>query len=771
MNLLIVESPNKVKSIRQILGDDWEVAATAGHIMDLPRREMGIDFPAFTLRYEYIPERRAKGRTFPGGKARMDRLRPLARRAEGVYLATDPDREGEAIAAHIQRALALPEDRCHRVRFNAIDRATIEKGLREAGKIDRSLVRAQEARRALDRLVGYTVSPLMSRALDERVSAGRVQSPALRYVVERERAIRHFRSTRHFTARLHFESGRWQAEWITRDFLAEGERYILDEAKARQAAAVRDLRVLSRKTHEATQPPPPPFTTSTLLQAASVELGMSPEQSAQTAQRLFEDGHISYHRTDATAYADETLSALRAHLTDNGHPISPEVRRFKSAADAQEAHEPIRPKDFGVTSLEGKTDASMAALYGLIHRRALASQMPDAVDRIDEAILAGAADGERFRFKARTKTPLNAGWRAMSANDKASDSEGAGEANHPLPALTEGQSLRAEHGEVITRDTEPPSRYTKASLIKKLESGGVGRPSTFATIVTTLERRGYIQEKKRKLHATALGERLMGELIRVGFSFADPRFTKRMEDSLDRLAGGEDNYTELLQQHYDRLDEEAAEHGGLAAAQGSAPSPPTDEHGKPYPCPQCGEPLMRRTVKKGDRAGSHFWSCSAWKTTGCKGAMDDQDGVPVAREAPAASTDAEGRTHECPECGSPLVRRAIRNGPRAGSHFWACRAWRETGCKGAMDDRDGVPVPRQPLEPTTDANGQPYPCPDCGAPLIRRTVKKGDRAGSHFWSCSAWRETGCKGSMDDEDGRPVPRRSREARGGFQIIPD
>ena len=771
--LLIVESPNKVKSIRKLLGRDWEVAATSGHIMDLPRKRLGIDLKTFGLAYEYIPDRKSGGRTFPGGKARVDKLRGMVKAADAVYLATDPDREGEAIAAHVKECLKIPDSRCFRVRFEAIDKSTIERAIGEAGGIDTQLVAAQEARRALDRLVGYTVSPLMSRALDQGVSAGRVQSPALRYVVERERVIGNFRSTTHYTALLHFDDKAWKAEWITKPYVTENNPYITDRAFAEAAAGVRSVEVVEAKSGIKGEKPPAPFTTSTLLQAASVKLAFNPETTGKLAQRLFENGHITYHRTDSVNFAPETVETLRRYAADNGYELPEKANHFQSKDGAQEAHEAIRPKAMETVSLEGVEDADMAALYALIHERTLASQLTNARYRANEAILQGiGTNGETFHYKASGRVLIDAGWRSVSGRAAEKDDDPASQSpSGQVPKLEKGVTLVPATTEVAERKTKPPPRYTKASLIKQLEAGGVGRPSTFANIISNIERRQYIEEKSRKLHATSLGMRLIDELLRVGFSFVEPAFTKSMEDKLDEMASGRSAYFDVLCDHYQRLDAESAEFGGMSAATqtGGGQAPPVDEDGNPYPCPICEAPLMRRKIGKGANKGKFFWGCSAWKESGCEGRMDDDNGKPVPRKAAPPATDSDGNPYPCPECGEPLVRRTIGKGPNKGGHFWGCSAWPKTGCSGKMDDDKGVPVAKaSSMSPPVDDHGQPFPCPDCGSALLRLAVKKGENAGSHFWKCSTARDTGCAGKMDDDNGVPVPPRGRSSRAQFSL---
>jgi DNA topoisomerase I len=403
MRLLIVESPNKVKKIKEILGAGWEVAASVGHIRDLPSKELGVQAPEYRPQYEL---------TDRGGDV-VKRLRVLVGKADEVYLATDPDREGEAIAWHLQEALKLRAPR--RVRFDAITPEVIRRAVAAPRSIDPALVHAQEARRVLDRLVGYQVSPVLSRQTGQRgLSAGRVQSPALRLVVEREREIESFREVNHFGAELSFAGGSWRAQWETAPFLPKRARagargdgaapaaresdapeyesgsqvessapgpdsaaYILDRALAERAAACRLCTVLASANRQVRESPPPPFTTSTMLQAASVRLRWRPEATAAVGQRLFEAGLITYHRTDSQNFSAEGLAAVRGYAEEHRLPLPPTGRRFRSKESAQEAHEAVRPTHFA--DERAGEDREQEQLYRLIWERAVASQLADAV--------------------------------------------------------------------------------------------------------------------------------------------------------------------------------------------------------------------------------------------------------------------------------------------------------------------------------------------------------------------------------------------------------
>jgi DNA topoisomerase-1 len=565
MNLMIVESPNKVRKIKAILSEmgkgAWDVAASVGHIRDLPVKELGLTMPG------YVPQYELSGR----GADVVKTLRARVAKADGVYLATDPDREGEAIAWHLVQALKLKGAR--RVSFDAITREVIERALAKPRILDAHLVHAQEARRVLDRLVGYQVSPVLSRQTGRRgLSAGRVQSPAVRLVVEREREILAFQETRHFGAELLFDGNSWRAQWETAGFLKKGSsagqddedparKYILDEALAARAAACRACRVLSSGNRVAKQAPPPPFTTSTMLQAASVRLHWKPEITAGVAQRLFEAGLITYHRTDSQNMSAEALREVRGYAEKRGLPLPAGARSFRSRGGAQEAHEAIRPTHFA--DEQAGEDGQQQALYRLIWQRAVASQLADAEWSVNTTRLESQNGAETFTFKAEGRVLLKPGWLGLTAKDAAEeDDEKEGESCGRVPVLAMGAEVRAEDGRVLHKKTQPPGRYTQAGLIKKLESLGIGRPSTYPSILKNVMARGYMEEEKRLLRPTELGFVVIDALA-ARFSFVEYAFTRDLEQQLDDIAEGKAEYLPVVSAADERLQREIAALGVL----------------------------------------------------------------------------------------------------------------------------------------------------------------------------------------------------------------
>lgn len=592
MKLLIVESPGKVKKVQSILGSDWKVAASVGHVRDLPERELGVSLPDFKA--DYAPTDR--------GKDVLKRLAALVKTADAVYLATDPDREGEAIAWHLQEALKLKKPL--RVTFGSITKSAIEPAINKPRTLDMALVSAQEARRVLDRLCGHLISGPLSKAASERLSAGRVQSPALRLVVERERAIRDFVSTTHYGVELLVDD--WKAVWMTKPWLPDGVEYMTDKALAEKAAGLRSLTVAACLETESRSAPPAPFTTSTLQQAASNALKFSPKHTMALAQKLYEAGHCTYMRTDSPNLSDEAVQEIRAYAKAKNLPLADKPRVWKSKDGAQEAHEAIRCTHIEMEEA-GETDDEKA-LYRLIRIRALASQLADAVFAVRTVRLSAPMDGpisgKAAEFEARGRTLLAPGWKTVLFDDDTAD-EGGSEPANPVPSLAVGDSITALDGKLQTKKTKPPSRYTEAALVKELENRGIGRPATFAAIVETIMRREYVRTEKRQIIPTPLGEKATA-LLAGAFSFADYDFTKEMENSLDAIAGGKAHYKDVLATAHERLQGELSV---FVKAFGLTARPAPEKTG--FLCKKCGKPLVRRQSARGP-----FFGCSGYP--GCK---------------------------------------------------------------------------------------------------------------------------------------------------------
>jgi DNA topoisomerase-1 len=564
--LVIVESPSKARHIQHILGSGYVVAASMGHVRDLPVKRMGIAPPRFRLEYEATKR----------GAGTLRRLRSLAKTADRYILATDPDREGEAIAWHLQAALRLPASKTSRVTYHAVTERAVKAAFEVPRKIDMDLVHAQEARRGLDRLVGYTLSGVVSDAVHERASAGRVQTPALRLVVERERERQAFRSTTHYGARLHFGPADSTADWDTKPHRKPGDRYLLDRALAECAAAARRLKVASVERKERLRHAPPPFATSTMLQAAA-KAGIPGTRAMAAAQSLFEAGLITYHRTDSVHIEPEAVAAIRAYARAKGYavPDKPNVHKTKSAG-AQEAHEAIRPTDVrretekafgGGESLRGG-DASR--LYAMIHRRAVASQLAPERAEVTEtklvSIEAGPSAG--FSYGMKVVRVLEPGFTVLYSKGQQHSNEDISRGTPSRDGgFKAGDKITASEGEVLTLQTEPPPHYTEATLLKELERRGIGRPSTWASILDTLRRRRYVESRRGpdrpargknaaprrappglELVPTPLGERLIEAVVGAQFSAYD--YTAKMEQALDAIAAGKAGYEKVMAEGY-----------------------------------------------------------------------------------------------------------------------------------------------------------------------------------------------------------------------------
>lgn len=637
MKLAIVESPNKVKKIQSFLGAGWTVAASVGHIRDLPQKEIGVAVPDFQPTYE-LTER---------GADVAKRLKELAAKSESVVLATDPDREGEAIGWHVAQVLGLKNP--DRVEFHEITAAAVAKAIANPRKLDLALIRAQEARRVLDRLVGYLVSPKLGKGL----SAGRVQSPALWLVVQREREILSHLSKKHFGARLSF--GQWNAEWDFSKQLSAGEKLWTDRAAADAAAQVRSLRVASCTESHAKSAPPAPFTTSTLQQAASVRLGMNPKRAMEVAQALFAAGAITYHRTDSQNLSDEAIIAIRSLAPAKGYPLPDEPRRWKSKEGAQEAHEAIRPTHFEQEAVGA--DADEQRLYKLIWERAVACQLADAEYDVRTVDLE-SADG--LCFIARGRKMAFIGWRCLTDTDATDEDESSPEATNPVPQLAQGDAVEALAGEVLEKTTKAAPRYTQASLVKALEAHGIGRPSTYAAILDNISTRFYIEETAKKLKPTALGVQLIEALEAGKFSFLQLDFTREMEARLDQVAAGTAEYLPTVSAAHSVLAQE------LVAF---APAIDRAETGEVVSCPDCAKPMRRINGAKG-----FFWSCTGYHDGSCKKTLPDKNGKPDLGVS-------------CPTCKTGALRQITG----AKGKFWGCSGYRDGSCKATFPDKRGKP--------------------------------------------------------------------------------
>lgn len=702
MKLLIVESPGKVKKLQEFLGSDWKVTASVGHIRDLPDKDYGLEPPAFVARYVVTKEDVVK------------RLGALIKQADEIYLASDPDREGEAIAWHIKDQFHLQN--CKRVTYHAITREDVAAGIAAPREIDMNLVHAQEARRGLDRLVGWHVSSPLSAAISEKASAGRVQSPAVRLVVEREREIKAFVPVTHYGVDLAFAGG-WKAAWLPKEgWLGDNQEYFLDKNLAQKVADVRDLEVIAFEEKDNRVAPPAPFTTSSLQQAASNALKFKPKKTMELAQKLYEAGHITYMRTDSPNLSHTAIEEIRAYAESRGLPLPQTPRTFKSKAGAQEAHEAIRPTHIEVEdiTLEGdfKPDfiRDAAKLYRLIRIRALASQLADAVYSVRVARLAADVDGKQAVFEAKGRTLLEKGWKEVLESDQSEEKDI--EPDNPVPELASSDHVAAESGSVLTRKTKPKPRFKDATLIRELEKSGIGRPATYASILDNITSREYLKEEKGYLVPTPIGEKIV-DALKPAFTFIDLDFTRSMENALDDVAAGKMAYSDCMAAMYDDLHKElkAFSAGHIIA------------------CPACGDTENFRHLKNAEK-GYNYWKCRA-----CDASFDDDNGKPGRKREKPSLTD-----FACGKCGKPLKH--IKTDKY---DFFACS---NDACKATYDNVDGKPVTHKTDEITK------FKCKKCGKPLA---IHEWDNAttGKHYRKFRCTNYPNCKvGYWIKDDGTP-----------------
>ncbi|MBR1496842.1 MAG: type I DNA topoisomerase [Oscillospiraceae bacterium] len=648
--LVIVESPAKAKTIEKYLGGGYKVVASMGHLRDLPRSKLGVDIEHdFTP--EYIP---VKGR-----EAVISDLKKNAKGASTVYLATDPDREGEAISWHLKELLSLTDDKARRVTFNEITKKVVTENINAPRDIDMDLVDAQQARRVLDRLVGYKLSPMLWHKLGKpRLSAGRVQSVATRIVVDRENEIRAFTPEEYWHLDVSLRQPEGGAGFTARYYGSEGKKKEL-HSSAEVDAVVADAEgkpftVAAVKRSDKTRSPAPPFITSSLQQEASRRLGMTPARTMSIAQQLYEGvdiegqgtvGLITYMRTDSLRLSDEAMAAaagfIRSRYGEAYYYGQPRV--YKTKAGAQDAHEAIRPSSVELPPEAVKKDLTndQYRLYRLIWGRFIACQMSNAV--YDSVVIDAQCAGHMFRANhSAVKFP---GFTAVYEEGK---DEESGEIRRPLPALSEGEALKAEKFDREQLFTQPPARYTEATLIRALEEKGIGRPSTYAPTISTITSREYVVKEGRYLRPTPLGETVNQLMCDYFQDIVDLRFTARMEESLDEIEEGKEQWKNVLREFYGGFDEELENaEKALEGVRIKVPDEVTEEV-----CDVCG----RNMVVKSGRFGRFL---------ACPGYPECTFTKPLVIEMPGS----------CPKCGRRILKRTSRNGYT----YYACEKGAECG--------------------------------------------------------------------------------------------
>lgn len=680
MKLLIVESPSKAKTVEKYLEGEFTVRASVGHIRDLPKsNKKAIDIEAgFVPHYEI-----SKGK-----EKVVNELQTLAKKAKEILLATDPDREGEAIAWHIGEILKTKVP-IARVRFHEITEGAIKEAVQHPEKIDMKLVHAQEARRVLDRLVGYDLSGLIWKKVRYGLSAGRVQSPALRIIMEREREIRAFVPEKYWKIFGNFETVKKDNITLECSEEPRDEKLVDQIMKESQAGTwlVKDV-----KESEQKRTPRAPFTTSTLQQTASTRLGFSPSRTMQIAQKLYEAGHITYMRTDSTNLSAQAQGQIISFVKNKYGDNYAEARIYKTKSkNAQEAHEAIRPTH--IDKIHAGTE-EQDRLYKLIWERAISSQMTDAklLKTKVTAIIEGHEDLPAFG--ATGSRLLFPGWLAVDTGARGEDVE--------LPECKAGEKLKLLDLNKEEKFTEPPGRYSEAGLVKELEARGIGRPSTYASIMKTIEDRGYVRKEGKTLFPTDTGEVVSDFLEKHFMDYISDTFTAEMEDKLDEISRGEREYEKTLKEFYGPFLKEVKAKDKLDKATNLGEAPENIK------CPKCGKSMIIKLARAGK-----FYSCSNYPD--CDGALT-LDGKEL--EGPKETGEM------CPDCGEKtgksgggkLVIRERRDGTGT---FISCSRYPK--CKFIKEDEAELARKR------TDVA-----CPDCKKGFL--TERRG-RFGI-FYSCS-----------------------------------
>ena len=705
MNLVIVESPAKAKTIKKYLGKDFDVLASYGHVRDLVPKEGAVaPDDGFRMNYEVID------RNTKHVKAISDKLK----KADALYLATDPDREGEAISWHLYELLKarriLKDKPVHRVVFHEITKKAIQDAVAHPRPLSMDLVNAQQARRALDYLVGFSLSPLLWKKVRRGLSAGRVQSPALRMIVEREEEIEAFVPREYWTVEADTSKDgqafsakltRFGDDKIEQFSITDGER-AAEVEKALADAAGGELKVSRVEKKQRRRNPAAPFITSTLQQEASRKLGFTAQRTMRVAQQLYEGvdigggaiGLITYMRTDSVTLADEALDEIRAFIAERygNDEVPDQPRRFKTKAkNAQEAHEAIRP-----TSVQQRPDdikehlsREQFRLYELVWKRTVASQMNHAT--ID-TVSADLAAGEKGVFRATGSTIAKPGFMAVYLEGR--DDNAGNDDEKMLPPLKEGESVELLAIRPEQHFTEPPPRFNEATLVKALEEHGIGRPSTYASIISTLQDREYVEQDKKRFRPTDVG-RIVNKFLTNYFTrYVDYGFTASLEDELDAVSRGEEEWVPLLQKFW-RPFKDKVDYTEENVQRSDVTQEPIDEK-----CPKCDAGLVIRLGRNG-----RFIGCTAYPS--CDYTRDMGD-----RGEKAEPERVEGRA--CPECGADLL---VRNG-RYGK-FIGCSAYPK--CNFI-----------EPLEKPEDTGVK---CPKCDKGTL---MKRKSRRGKIFYSCSTY---------------------------------
>jgi DNA topoisomerase-1 len=702
-SLVIVESPAKAKTVNRYLGSGYLVKASMGHIRDLPREKLGVDIENdFKPEYKIIPEKSKV----------VSELQKWAKKCESVVLAADPDREGEAICWHLSHILKDVNNNIYRVLLHEITKKAVEEAFENLGQLDQNKIETQQTRRILDRLVGYLISPLLWKKIGRGLSAGRVQSVALRLISDREKEIKDFVSEEFWTITAHLEAANPPPFKATLTKVEDQKAKIENGKRAEEIVAelkqvpfiVRGIKVEEKKKN-----PYPPYITSTLQQDSFRFLRFSVKKTMSLAQRLYEGleigdrgraGLITYMRTDSVRVSNLALSLARKYIEKNYPPeyLPPKARIYKNKRKAQDAHEAIRPTSFDLSPEVVKPFLKKEeySLYNMIWKRFLATQMSSAVVEESEYDI----EASKYLFKAKGEVMKFDGFLTLFPKPKKEE--------EVLPTVTEGEQLTLLELEPKQNFTQPPPRYTEGSLVKELEAKGIGRPSTYAPIIATLQDRVYVVKEKGKFIPTDLGIFVTDFLVKTFPDLMEVKFTVRMEEELDRISEGEQDWLESLRKYYAQLDRDLKQ--GMKAEGFKKKGIPLDEV-----CPQCG----RQLVIKDGRYG-RFIACSGYPDCDYKGSFQKKEAEPL--------------EEKCPQCGGQLVVRYGKYGS-----FIACSNYPQCTYTKKESRDTGISCPR-----------------NCGGKILRRKTRKG----KIFFGCSNY--PNCNfATWDEPVKQPCPECGRE----------
>ncbi len=728
MNLVIVESPAKAKTIEKYLGKDYKVLASFGHVRDLPKKELGVDVASnYQPSYE-IPS---------DSKKTVSALKKEQAKAKDIYLATDLDREGEAISWHILKALKLREDdkNVKRITFSEITSSALKKAVQNPRKIDMNLVDAQQARRVLDRLVGYKLSPLLWKKVKSGLSAGRVQSVAVRLVVEKEREIKGFKPEEFWVIAVILskkqEELKFKAYLVEEDGKPVKKLDIKTEKDAKRIEkALQDAKykVLSVDKNETLRNASAPFTTSTLQMESSRKLGVSVKQTMMLAQRLYEAGKITYMRTDSTNLSAEAVKEIRKVVEkEYGVKYLPEsALKYASKKRAQEAHEAIRPTHFN--ERKASEDSREQRLYDLIWKRAVASQMAPAKIEVVEARIA-AQIKEKLIFLARGESIKFDGFIKVYTEGRDDEVE---EEKATIPKLEKDEILDFHQFEKMQKFTEPPKRYTEATLVKKLESLGIGRPSTYAPTMSTIQDRGYVRLEEKRFFPEEIADIVTDLLVEHFPKVIDYKFTAHMEDEFDEIAEGKIKWQGVIDEFYQPFAENLKEKNKELDKKDIVPIKEIGEK-----CPECKKPLVERFGRFGK-----FIACSDYPNCKYSRPLENKKEMKnavVADDDGNTTKVSEAEGEKCEKCGGKMKLKEGRFGK-----FLACENYPK--CKNTK----------------TIVTDTKVKCPDCGeGTIIERRTKRGRT----FWGCSRYPK--CKYATWNDPNKKKQEESNEENGDDQ----